>query len=118
MKEITFSKQGDIWVAEFVSSGPSVMQIERSGKGELAISQFMDGMEPCACKKYSAYNGRENLIVSLDIVEGMNVKIQSTTGVNKCYLMASNEEILTEVFSCEDEAVCYDVNGELLEVKL
>lgn len=116
MKEILFSEESGRWVADFISDGLSVMQIERLEKGELAISQYIEGMPPCAYKKYSDYNGRDNLVVGLSIVEGMHVRVESKTEIRKCYVLQSSEPIAT--FSCADEGVCYDSTGELLQVRI
>lgn len=85
MTTVSFSKQGQVWVATTDSLGNAIIQIKRSGSGKLIIERYIDGMVPVLFREISVDG--DNIIIPLKIPVGMKIKLTSTVEVTKALMM-------------------------------
>lgn len=85
MEALNFTLQNGRYVAEYVSAGEHVVQIERSvEKSEvsaLVVYMHLDGMTPVPVASWGSYDGPANVILTIHAPAGVNVRIESVSPV-------------------------------------
>lgn len=85
---LTFVKKHDTWEAKYVSTGNSVIEIERVEPSPVIISANLEGMEPVIIGKYDN-NYFPFAIFNIDVPQGIEITIITKTEV-------TNAKMLTE----------------------
>lgn len=91
---LQFTKDGDNYKSSFVSSGTTVVQLEREYKvennaGQLTVYAYIDGMNPVPVRNWTSYEASRNMIFQIDIPSGVTIEIVSSCNV-------INASIITE----------------------
>lgn len=83
---LQFTKDGDNYKSSFVSSGTTVVQLEREYKvennaGQLIVYAYIEGMKPVPVRKWTSYEASRNMIFQIDIPSGVTIEIVSSCNV-------------------------------------
>lgn len=87
--QITFTQQSTSYVGEVAGVGRAVIQVQRKGKGNLELYQFIPDMPPILFKDFS--NAAENVLINVDVPKEMKIRIVSATEVEKCMMVSIPE---------------------------
>lgn len=79
MKDIEFTEKDGLYVADFVSEGKCVIQVDNGTTDELVLFRHMPDMEPSAYDKLD-FEPRKR-VFDLDVPAGMMIRIVSRTEV-------------------------------------
>lgn len=79
---LKFNKEGDTYVARFMSEGNIVVQLEREKWGVVSVLASVGGLEPTPIAEFQ--NGyKPNVIFSLNVPSGVEITIKSQTEVKE-----------------------------------
>lgn len=88
MATLNFNKEGDNWVAKFVSSGNTVVQLEREKAGVISVACGLEGMDYVPVSQFQ--NGyTPNAIFAVNVPIGVNVVVKSQTEVTKAQTLTA-----------------------------
>lgn len=79
MKDITFNEKNGLYIADFVSEGKCVIQVNNGTVDPLTIYRYIPGMEPNSYDKMDV--DRKRRVLDLDVPVGMMIRIISETVV-------------------------------------
>lgn len=84
--QLSFSQDGSLYKASFVSAGKTTVQIERDynlydNRGALIVYAYIDGMNRTPIKNWSKNNASPNMIFQIDVPAGVNIDIVSDCNV-------------------------------------
>lgn len=80
MKDISFEQKDGLYIADFVSEGPCVIQVDNGNVEPLKIYRHMPDMEPSAYDMIPLDNPKKR-VIDLDVPAGMIIRIISATTV-------------------------------------
>ena len=81
MKDVSFEQKNGLYVADFVSEGPCVIQVDNGNVEPLKIYRYMPDMEPSFYDVIPLDNPKKR-IIDLDVPSGMMIRIISNTAVS------------------------------------
>lgn len=88
MATLNFNKEGDVYVARFVSSGNTVVQLEREKAGVISVRASIGGMNEVPVAQFQ--NGfTHDAIFALNVPSGVNVAIVSQTEVKRAETLSA-----------------------------
>lgn len=82
MATLNFNKEGNDYVARFVSTGNTVVQLEREERGVVSVCAGIGSMDVVPVAQFQ--NGyTPNVIFAVNVPSGVNVVVKSQTEVKK-----------------------------------
>lgn len=91
MKDISFELKNGLYVADFVSEGPCVIQVDNGNVEPLKIYWHMPDMEPSSYDVFPLDNPKKR-IIDLDVPSGMMIRIISKTQVKAAKMVVVQEQ--------------------------
>lgn len=79
MKDISFEQKDGLYIADFVSEGPCVIQVDNGNVDPLKIYRHMPDMEPSSYDRIEIDPRKR--VLDLDVPAGMMIRIISATAV-------------------------------------
>ena len=86
---LTFTKVNNEWVSTFTSQGACVIELERDVQSPVSVSANIDGMRPIPVASFSNPY-MEDVIFSVDVPNGIEITIKSTTEVTECKMLTDD----------------------------
>ena len=83
---LNFTKKGEIWEASYISSGNTVIQLERGKPGEVKIFANLGGMKRVEVNRYENFYNSVT-IFNIDMPKGVEVTVTSATEVNEAKIL-------------------------------
>ena len=88
---LTFEKittpSGDKWATKFTSQGSCVIEMERTEQSEISVTASIDGLADVPVASFQNPFGA-NAIFEIDVAEGIDVTIKSTTEVLRARILS------------------------------
>lgn len=80
ISELNFTENAGVWIANFISQGNTVIEIERTKPSTILILANLEGMKPVIVGSYPN-NYSNNAIFNIQVPKGIEVTIESPTEV-------------------------------------
>lgn len=84
---LSFSKQGNTWVAKYTSQGDAVVQLEREDGGKVVVYCNLDGMPATPISTCIEYEAGKHVIFNAAIPAGVEVTIESGSEVTAAKML-------------------------------
>ena len=83
-QELSFSKQGSMYIANYISTGDTIVQFSREAIGKVGVSAYITGMP--SVRIFEKVIPSQYILFKVCIPSGMNVVIESETEVTSAKL--------------------------------
>ena len=87
VSDLTFTKDGNLYKASFVSAGKQTVQIERAEKGSLDIKACIEGMTPTGMPMPFQFYNSANMLFEVETQPGVNVTVLSGSQVTSAKIL-------------------------------
>lgn len=84
---LKFEKIGDTWAAKFVSQGSCVIEMERAEQSPVSVTGSIGGLADVPIAVFQNPYGA-NAIFEIDVAEGIEVTVKSTTEVLQAKILS------------------------------
>lgn len=88
---LSFTKQGDVFVATYTSEGDSVIQLARKKGGAIRVYAYIDGMTPISV--WGDYQSSQHTILKVCVPAGIKVDISSDAEVTEGKLLTGEDGV-------------------------
>lgn len=83
---LNFTKQGDVWVANFTSQGNTIIELERESGGVVSVLANIEGMRAVPVGQYNnPYSA--DAIICVNVPTDVQVTIKSASEVKNAKIM-------------------------------
>lgn len=85
--QLSFSKDGNVWRAQYTSQGDTVVQLSRKGGGKVVVYCNIEGMPTTPVHTWSDYEAGQYVIFLAAIPAGCEVTIESASEVTAANML-------------------------------